>query len=171
MTPAAVTVRPATREDMIALNRVYNGFVVSSHISFDVDPWTDKARTAWFDERVGSGHITLVAERDGKVLGGAWSGPWRTKAAYERSAETTVMLEPSVYGSGIGEHLYRTLVAAMADSGLHRCYAVIALPNEASIRLHSKLGFTEIGILDEVGFKDGRYISTMLMELRLRDEQ
>ncbi len=170
MTPAAVTVRPATREDMVALNRICNRFVVGSHISFDVDPWTDTARTAWFDERVASGHITLVVERDGKVLGGAWSAPWRTKAAYERSAETTVMLESSVHGSGVGEYLYGTLVAALADSGHHRCYAVIALPNEPSIRLHSKLGFTEIGTLDEVGYKDGRYVSTILMELRLTDE-
>ena len=165
-----VTVRSADPKDAPAINAIFNLFVVNSHTLFDVEPWTDPARVAWLEERIASGHTVLVAVRGDEILGAAWSGPWRTKAAYARSAETTVVIDPSVHDSGVGEHLYTALLSALAASGIHRCYAVIALPNVASIGLHRKLGFTEIGTLDEVGHKDGRYISTTLMELRVPDD-
>jgi len=70
-------------------------------------------------------------------------------------------------GSGLGSRLYGALLKEVEARGFHRCYAVVSLPNDVSLALHRKLGFVEVGVLDEVGFKDGRYISTMLLELKL----
>jgi len=170
MTPADVVIRPATHDDLPAVNRIYNRYVVDSHVSFDVEPWADAERVVWFDDLLADGHLVLVAVRGDAIVGAAWSAPWRAKAAYARSAETTVVLDPSEHGLGTGRLLSEELIRSLGGSGFHRCYAVIALPNEPSVRLHHKLGFTEIGVLDEVGHKNGRYISTMLMERKLTDD-
>jgi phosphinothricin acetyltransferase len=70
-------------------------------------------------------------------------------------------------GRGLGTALYSGLLDTLRADGFHRVFAIIALPNDASIALHRNLGYTVIGVLDEAGFKDGRYHSTMLMQLAL----
>lgn len=167
MTPADVVIRLATREDLREVNRIYNHFVVGTHVSFDIEPWTDTERVEWFEDRVASGHTVFVAVKRGVVVGAAWSGPWRSKVAYARSVETTVVVDHAEHRSGIGTLVYGELLSSLQESGVHRAYAVIALPNETSLNLHHRFGFTEVGRLDEVGYKDGRYVSTMLLECRL----
>lgn len=164
MSVSDVTTRPATSADASAINRIYNDYIVGSHVSFDTNPWSEAERLEWFHNRTAAGFPILVAEKGTEVVGAAWVGPWRSKGAYARSVETTVVLAQSAVGSGIGTRLYSDLVESVEAAGFHRCYAIVALPNEASLALHRRLGFIEIGVLDEVGFKDGRYISTMLLE-------
>jgi phosphinothricin acetyltransferase len=81
--------------------------------------------------------------------------------------ETTIVLDPTSTGRGIGSHLFRELIGLLRGLGFHRCYGVVALPNEASVALHHKLGFSEVGVLDEAGYKDGSFVSTLLLELKL----
>jgi len=166
MNVSDVTTRPATGADASSINQIYNDYIVDSHVSFDTEPWSETRRLEWFGDRIAKGYPILVAEQDGKVVGAAWAGPWRSKSAYVRSVETTVVLSRFVLNSGVGTRLYTDLVEQVYEAGFHRCYALVALPNDASLALHRKLGFVEVGILDEVGFKDGLYISTMLLELR-----
>lgn len=109
----------------------------------------------------------LVARDAYQVVGVAWSGPWREKQAYASSAETTIALDPASAGVGIGTFLYGQLIGRLRDLGFHRCYGVVALPNAGSVALHHKLGFTEVGVLDESGYKDGSFVSTVLLELKL----
>ncbi|MCB1247360.1 MAG: N-acetyltransferase [Acidimicrobiia bacterium] len=160
-------VRAASRADGSALNAIYNRYIVGSHVSFDTAAWTDAARTEWLTDRLAAGYPVLVAEIDGTVVGGSWAGPWRTKEAYRWSAETTIVLHPDATGRGLGRTLYGALLDELAKRGFHRAFAIIALPNDASVALHERLGFTQLGTLDEAGFKDGRWISTMLLERRL----
>ena len=167
MIDVAVIVRPARPEDCHAINEIYNTYIVGSHVSFDTQPWTDDERVEWLAERVVLGYPVLVAERGGVVVGGAWSGPWRDKPAYARSTETTVVLAPSATGVGLGSILYPSLLDRLTDLGFHRCYALVALPNETSIAIHYKCGFTDVGELSESGFKDGRFVSTLLLERKL----
>jgi L-amino acid N-acyltransferase YncA len=167
MIEAAVIVRPAEPEDCHAINQIYNCYIVDSHVSFDTRPWTDEQRIEWLEDRITNGYPVLVAERGGVVVGGAWFGPWRDKAAYARSTETTVILATSATGIGIGSILYANLIGRLTDLGFHRCYALVALPNEASIAIHHKCGFTDIGELTESGFKDGHFVSTLLLERKL----
>ena len=162
-----LTIRSATSEDAHGINVIYNEFVVDSHVSFDTEPWTDGQRSEWLTSSLGDGHSVLVAADDVGVIGAAWSAPWRDKDAYRGSVETTIVLIPGSEGAGLGTTLYRSLLAEVAARSFHRAYALIALPNDASVGLHRKLGFTQIGVLDEVGHKDGAYHSTLLMELKL----
>ena len=153
--------------DAGAINSLVNRYVLDSHVSFDTDPWSDEKRSDWLVRRFAEGYPVLVARNGGDVVGAAWAGPWRDKVAYSTSAETTIYVAPGCAASGLGTRLYEALLGALAGGGIHRCYAVIALPNEASIAFHERFGFVEVGVLDEVGSKDGRFVSTALLELRL----
>ncbi|MET9802570.1 N-acetyltransferase family protein [Streptomyces sp. NPDC006368] len=90
-------------------------------------------------------------------LGYATSSPFRPKAAYSTSVEVSVYLAPEAVGRGIGTLLYDRLFGALADEDVHRVYAGIALPNDASVRLHARFGFRHTGTFTEVGRKFGRY--------------
>jgi phosphinothricin acetyltransferase len=162
-----LVIRPATVSDAHDINVIYNEFIVESHVSFDTEPWTDDKRAGWLAGRIENGYPVIVAADGAGVIGAAWSGPWRDKPAYRSSVETTIVLIPGSEGSGLGTTLYRSLLADVANRSFHRAYAIIALPNDASIALHRKFGFVEVGVLDEVGHKVGEFHSTMLMELKL----
>jgi phosphinothricin acetyltransferase len=92
-----------------------------------------------------------------EILGYSTSSPFRTKPAYAPSVETTVYVAPDAGRRGIGTLLYTALFEALSGEDLHRAYAGIALPNEASARLHERLGFRHVGTYREVGRKFGRY--------------
>jgi phosphinothricin acetyltransferase len=110
-----------------------------------------------------------VAEADGAVVGVAFSGPYRHKAAYDSSVETTVVVAPALMGRGVGRRLFAALLAELQAAGVHRAYSIVALPNDASVALHHRLGYRTVGVQDEVGFKLGCYWSTMLLEKRFDD--
>jgi phosphinothricin acetyltransferase len=162
-----LTIRQAVIDDASDINVIYNGFIVDSHVSFDTEPWTDEQRRKWLTRSAESGYPVLVAADRVGVVGASWAGPWRDKDAYRSSVETTIVLIPGSEGSGLGTTLYRALLADLGARSFHRAYALIALPNDPSIGLHRKLGFADVGVLDDVGHKDGIYHSTMLMELKL----
>jgi phosphinothricin acetyltransferase len=162
-----IVIRPAIEADVPAINSIYNEYIIGSHVSFDTEAWNDEQRLAWFRDRVSLGYPVLVACEGDRVIGTSWSGPYRPKKAYRRSAETTVALTDGMSGRGIGTAMHTVLIDHLKVAGFHRAYAIIALPNDASIALHRKLGYREVGVFDESGFKDGKFHSTMMMELAL----
>ncbi|MFQ5843947.1 MAG: GNAT family N-acetyltransferase, partial [Planctomycetota bacterium] len=91
------------------------------------------------------------------VVGYACSTPFRPKPAYRTSVETTVYVAPAATGRGVGGRLYQALFDALAGEELHRAYAGIVPPNPASVALHRRFGFHEVGVAREVGHKLGRY--------------
>jgi phosphinothricin acetyltransferase len=163
----SVGIRPATAGDLADITRIYDRYIVDSHVSFDLEPWSTERRQRWWDEHQGHPRlVVLVAETDGAVVGSAYSSWYRPKAGYERSVETSIVLEPDRTGAGIGTLLYVRLLDELAAAGTHRAYAVVALPNDASVALHHKVGFTDVGVEDESGYKLGRYWSTLTLEKR-----
>ena len=150
--------RSGRREDLPALTAIYNHFVEHSHATFDLEPFTVDARREWFGHYAATGpHRLLVAEVDGKVRGWATSGTFRTKPAYARSVETTAYCDPAATGQGLGSALYGELLDLLAREDVHRAYAGVALPNDASVALHERFGFREAGTFREVGHKFGRW--------------
>ena len=162
-----VGIRDAVVADVPAMNRIYNEYIVDSHVSFDTEPWTDGERLAWFERRTKAGYPVLVAEVTDTVVGSAWSGPWRDKAAYDQSVETTVVLDPGAVGRGVGQRLLSSLLDRLAEDGFRIAISIIALPNDASIAVHRKLGYRDVGVLHDVGAKDGAIHDTLIMEKRL----
>jgi phosphinothricin acetyltransferase len=159
--------RAATEADLPRLTEIYNHYIDGSHVSFDIDPWTIERRREWFAHYAATGrHRVLVLETNEGVGGAAWSSPFRPKAAYDTSVETTIVLDPAVVGRGLGRTLLTALLTELAGEDVHRAYAIIALPNDASIALHHRLGYRSLGIQHEVGRMYGRYWSTELLERR-----
>ncbi|MEK7794524.1 MAG: N-acetyltransferase family protein, partial [Candidatus Hydrogenedentota bacterium] len=101
------------------------------------------------------------------VTGYAYTSQFRSKAAYDTTVEMTIYLAPEAVGRGIGSVLYATLFDALRDEDVHLAVAGITLPNEASIALHKKFGFEDVGVYHEVGRKFGKYWDVVWMEKRL----
>ncbi|MBA8977823.1 GNAT family N-acetyltransferase [Streptomyces sp. SID7804] len=157
---AEVQVRPGTEGDLVALTDLYNHYVRETAITFDTVPFTPEERRPWLLSHPEDGPYRLmVATGAGpqRILGYATSSPFRAKPAYATSVETTVYVAPDVGRRGIGTLLYEALFEALAGEGLHRAYAGVAQPNDASTRLHERFGFRHVGTYREVGRKFGRW--------------
>jgi len=151
-------IRTARLADLPAVVDIYNHYVRTTHVTFDVEPHTVDSRRAWFDRFAPTGRYRLlVSDEDGAITGYAASQPFHERRAYETSVETAVYARPGDTGRGLGRALYDALFAALTGEDVHRAYASIALPNPASIALHERFGFREVGTYREVGRKFGKY--------------
>lgn len=151
-------IRQATRDDVPAINDLYNLYVGDSAVTFDVVPWPLEQRLEWFGQFGATGAWRLlVAESGGSLAGYAGTSQFRAKEAYGTSVEVTIYVHPEFQGRGVGAMLYDALFEALEAEAVHRAYAGITLPNESSILLHERAGFRHIGTWHEVGFKLGRY--------------
>lgn len=166
--PMVPELRAATIHDLARINEIYNAYIVDTHTSFDTQPWSMAARTAWFERyrQPGGRYQVLVAAAEQRVVGFAASSPFRQKVAYDSSVETTVVLEEVSTGEGFGTALLGELLARLRIEGVHRAYALIALPNTPSRKAHMQLGYQTVGVLNEVGHKLGQFHSVELMEFR-----
>ncbi len=160
-----VQIRPAKVEDLPQLTEIYNHYVLETPITFDIEPFSVEQRAAWLEQFADTGRFRLwVAEDATRILGYAGSMRFRPKAAYEGSVEVTVYLRPDVQTRGLGTRLYRALFDSLSGQDVHRAYAGVTLPNQASLALHERFGFRAAGFYDEVGRKFGRYWSVQWME-------
>jgi phosphinothricin acetyltransferase len=150
-------VRPATEADLAAVNDIYNHYVRSSPATFDLEERTQDQRREWLAEHGGGRHRAFVSDAGGRIEGFATSSPWRPKAAYARTVETSVYVAPDATGRGVGSALYRALFDALDGEDVHRAVAGMTLPNDASRALHLAVGFRPVGVFTEQGFKFGRY--------------
>ena len=163
-----VRIRPAQPSDLPELTALYNHYVRTSPVTFDIEPFEVEQRRAWFAHYAPVGrHQLFVAESDGGVRGYATSSLFRAKAAYDPSVETTVYVAEGFTGQGIGARLYRALFDSLAREDVHRAYAGITLPNPASLALHRSFGFQPVGQYDEVGRKFGRFWTVEWLEKKL----
>jgi phosphinothricin acetyltransferase len=154
----SVEIRPATVDDLSAVNDIYNQYVRETHYTFDIEPMSAAARQEWFTHYDTSGRYRLlVALSEDRVIGYAGSSRFRPKQAYETSIESSVYLEPESVGRGAGSLLYQGLFEAIAGEDVHRAYAGISLPNPASVGLHERFGFKRVAHFTEQGRKFGRY--------------
>lgn len=164
----APVVRAGRREDLPELVRIYNHYVTHGTATFDTRPATVEGRAAWFATFDGTGpHRLFVATLGGRVRGCAYSSPYRSHPAFRETVEVGVYVDPDARATGVGSALYRTLIATLRSQPVHVALAGIALPNDASVALHRKFGFREVGVFDEYATKNGAYISSVWMQLRL----
>lgn len=161
-------VRDGTAADLPALTDIYNHYVLHTTATFDIAPFTVEGRRSWLMHYAQTGpHRLLVAAEEETVVGYATSSRFRAKEAYDTSVETTVYCHPEWVGRGVGSALYQRLFGVLAGEDLHRAYAGIALPNDASLALHRKFGFAEVGTYHEVGRKHGAYWDVRWLERAL----
>jgi L-amino acid N-acyltransferase YncA len=150
----AVVIRVGGPEEAAAIAAIYRPYVEQSHFTFEETP-PDSAEIA---ERMSNPmHPWLVAVEDGAVLGYASTSPMRNRAAYRWSVETGIYLAPDAQGRGFGRQLLGAHLDLLEKQGFVTAIAGIALPNQGSVALHEKFGFTLSGIERGVGFKLGQW--------------
>ena len=159
------TVRDADLGDLTAVHAIYAYYVRHGLSSFEETPPDLKEIERRFRATIDSGLPYLVAELDGATRGYAYAGRYRARPAYRYSLENTVYVEPGFEGRGLGSALLGALIARCEELGYRRMVAVIGdSANQASVRLHQRLGFQQCGLLPSVGFKFGRWVDSVLME-------
>lgn len=169
--PAGTTVRPLTSRDLPRVAEIFAPFVRDTQVTFEEEPWDVDRWDAKRADLEARGLPFLVADVDGVVAGFAYAGPWRPKAAYRHTVEDTIYLDPAHAGRGLGTALLAALLDAAARAGARQVVSVVADVPEAaaSVPLHRRFGFEEVGRLTAVGFKHGRWVDTILLQRALAD--
>jgi phosphinothricin acetyltransferase len=168
MDQPAATVRPAADADLPAVQAIYAHHVLHGSASFETVPPDLAEMTRRHADITRRGMPYLVAEADSQVLGYAYAGPYRPRAAYRFTLEDSVYVAEGAAGRGVGRLLLDRLIADATALGYRQMLAVIGdSGNLGSIALHERAGFTHLGTLQSVGFKFGRWLDVVLMQRAL----
>ncbi|QQS42671.1 MAG: N-acetyltransferase [Acidobacteriota bacterium] len=157
-------IRHATKKDAAQIAEIYNYYVTHTHHTFETEPVEASEMEARIEE-VSNGYPFLVAVDDGNILGYAFAAQFKLRQAYEHSAEVSIYVKNDAKQRGIGTRLYDRLFTELNETLTHAILAGIALPNDASIAFHEKLGFKKVAHFREVGYKIGRWVDVGYWEL------
>lgn len=159
-------IRPATRSDIPAILDIYNEVVINTTASYDYEPITLDARMAWFEAHASAGYPVYVAEDEGQgVVGWSSLSEFRARIGYRFTVEDSVYIAPGYRGRGLGRQLLAPLIEQARLRGYHAIIAAIDADNVASIRLHAGFGFERVACLRQVGYKFGRWLDVVYMQL------
>ena len=168
MTADEVTIRPSRDDDIAAITAIYSHHVLHGVASFEEAPPDASEMARRRRAIVEAGLPYLVAERDGRVVGYCYAGPFRPRIGYRFTLEDSVYIDQSETGRGIGRRLLELVIARSTELGYRQMVAVIGgRETVASIKMHEVLGFSHMGLLPAVGFKFGHWIDIVLMQRAL----
>jgi phosphinothricin acetyltransferase len=167
--PSNAVLRPTAESDLPSITDIYGEAVRTGTASYEVDPPNLDEMTRRWREITSKGLPHLAAIRDGEVLGYAYAGPFRPRPAYRYSLEDSIYVAEAARGTGIGRELLATVIRISENLGYRQMIAVIGGGTEhpASVSLHVRLGFRQIGVIEASGFKHGRWLDTVLMQRAL----
>jgi L-amino acid N-acyltransferase YncA len=168
--PFSFEIRPAHERDVPDIREIYNYYVRNSVVTFDEKTWTMAKWREKFEHLQKLDLPFLVAQSPtGQILGYALVQPWAGKSAYRYTVEDSIYLGQAAAGKGLGRALLEALVDACQQKGIREIVAVISDKGaEASVALHERLGFTEVGRMGRVGFKFGRWLGTIYLQKSLK---
>jgi len=163
------TIRAATSADHEAIAAIYADAVLTGTASYELTPPSVAEMAGRFQMLADSGYPCLVAESGGVVLAYAYAGPFRPRPAYRFTVEDSIYVAPTAKGRGLGSLLLARLVEESERLGFRQMIAVIGdgSPSSASVRLHERLGFRHAGALTGSGYKHGRWLDTVFMQLEM----
>ena len=162
-------IRNATNADSLAIADIHNHYILNTVVTFEEDTITAAEMQRRITD-IEARYLWLVYEENGIVVGYAYAGPWKARSAYRYAVESTVYLHTAHTGKGIGKLLYAKLIEGLKEINIHSVIGGIALPNDASIKLHERLGFKNIGQFIEVGLKFGKWVDVGYWELILENK-
>jgi L-amino acid N-acyltransferase len=164
----SIEIRPARRDDCPAILEIYNDAVLKTTASYDYEPRTLEHRLAWFEDHARMGFPIFVAvESGGGIVGWSSLSRFHDRLGFRFTVENSIYVAADRRGQGIGGLLLRPLVDHAGQNGLRAIIAVIDAANEASVRLHRRFGFENVGLFKQVGYKFGRWLDVAYMELLL----
>jgi L-amino acid N-acyltransferase YncA len=167
---SGIEIRDSVAGDVAEIAAIYGYHVVHGLASFEEEPPSSDELRRRRDELLARGFPYLVAATRGVggVLGYAYAGPYRTRSAYRFTVENSVYIAPDATRRGIGQRLLAALIERCTQAGFRQMVAVIGdSANAASIGLHDVFGFRRVGVLTAIGFKHGRWVDGVLMQLAL----
>ena len=157
--------RPATRDDLEAILAIYNDAVLNTTASYDYEPRTMKHRVGWFEEHQQQQLPMFVAvDAEGQIVGWSSLSHYHDRQGYRFTVENSVYVDAKHRGRGVGKLLLAPLIDSAHALGLHAIIAAIDAENEASIRLHARFEFVEVGHFKQVGFKFNRWLDVVYMQ-------
>ena len=161
-----ITIRNGIITDLEMIVPIYNYYIENTAITFETQTFDTARCQIWFDQFKPAGpHRLLVIETEAGVIGYCCSTKFKDRQAYQTLVETSIYLDPHQVGRGFGALLYRALFDELKQEiSLHRAYAGITMPNPASVALHKKLGFKQVGLFEQVGYKRDRFWDVTMYE-------
>jgi phosphinothricin acetyltransferase len=168
--PFSYEIRDARPDDLPHIREIYNYYVTNSTVTFDEDTTSLKEWKSKYAYLRKLGMPFLVAQSpSGQILGYALVTPWKQKKAYRFTVENSIYLGQASAGKGLGTALMQALVDASKRAGLKEMIAVIADKGaDASLKMHARFGFKEIGRMGHVGYKFDRWLGTVLLQKSLK---
>lgn len=163
---AVLELRAATGEDLPAIAALYDHYVQHCACTFDTEPPSTAYWQSWLAEHRGA-YAVIVAIRDGGLVGWGSLSKWSKRCAYRFSVEDSVYVQPQCQGQGIGKAILGELIRQARLHGHRNIIAQIADGQPASEALHSGAGFKQVGHLDQVGYKFGRWVGVGIWQLQL----
>jgi Sortase and related acyltransferases len=151
--------RPATDADATSITQIYNYYIVESVVTFEEEPLAASEMLRRIAAVRSAGLPWVVAEEDGVLAGYAYATPWKERRGYRFSVETTIYLAKDFSGLGIGTKLYAELFRLLEARGIRSAIGGIALPNDASVALHEKMGMRKVAEFERVGVKFGQWLN------------
>jgi phosphinothricin acetyltransferase len=166
--PGVGRIREALPADLSTIQAIYSHHVLHGLASFEEVPPDAAEIERRYRDIVGRGLPYVVVESDGRVAGFAYAGPYRTRPAYRYTVEDSVYVAPDALGKGLGHAALTEVIGRTTGRGFRQMIAIIGdSGNLPSIRLHEKVGFRHAATLQAVGFKFGRWVDTVIMQLGL----
>jgi L-amino acid N-acyltransferase YncA len=159
-----MNIRPFKITDSVQIAEIYNFYILNTHHTFETEP-IDAGEMQKRIAEIAANYPYLVAEEEGAILAYAHAAQYKSRCAYKSSIEVSVYVKNGVKGKGIGTKLYEKLFEELEKIDVHAIIAGIALPNDASVRLHEKFGFEKVAHFREVGFKFYKWIDVGYWEL------
>jgi len=159
--------RPVEEKDAQAIVDIYNYYIEHTAVTFEEETLNVDDMLLRINKIGQVGHIWLVAELNNKVVGYAYSAPWRERSAYRFSCEITVYLSAEAKGKGLGTSLYQALFVQLKNMDIKTVIGGITLPNDASIALHEKLGMEKVAHFTDVGLKFNQWLDVGYWQVNL----
>lgn len=158
--------RLANKNDLPAINAIYNHYVLHSTCTYQITPSTAEERELWFEQHGGK-HPVIVAEENGTVIGWSSLSKFHPRQAYDNSVEDSIYLHPEWRGKGLGSLLLADLIERAKALGHHTMLGGIDADQAGSVALHTKFGFIECALYKQVGFKQDRWLDVIWMQRML----
>jgi L-amino acid N-acyltransferase YncA len=163
-----VRIRLATPDDLVAINDIYNHYVLTSTATYQEEPEPIEGRRMWLAKHQTDAHPATVAQTsDGVIVGWGSLSPYRDRSAYRFSVENSVYVRHDLHGHGLGSVILKDLIDRACRAGHHTIVAGIDAEQIVSIALHERFGFETTGRMKQVGFKFGRWLDVVFMQLTL----
>ncbi len=160
-----IHIRRAVRSDCLGILDIYNDAVLKTTATYDYEPRPLEHRLAWFDDHQRTGHAIFVAEAaDGKIVGWSALNRYHDRMGFRFTAENSVYVAEGSRGQGLGARLLEPLIPAAAEIGVRAILAAIDAQNTASLKLHARFGFEQVGLFKRVGFKFDRWLDVAYLE-------